>query len=273
MAKINLKAHAKINLFLDILDKREDGYHNIRTVFQEISLADEIEIKETSAKSGKISVKTSDPALPSGAGNLAYKAAAAIKKYSGVKKGVEIFIKKNIPVGAGLGGGSSDAASVLTGLNRLWKLKLNKKTLCMIGKSLGADVPFFIYGGRCLGEGIGDILTPLHRKNKEWYVIVYPRFEISTKYVYDQLTERKKKCIITNYCNKLESVVLPRYPEIGAVKRKLKALGAAHSLMSGSGSCVFGVVKNEKAGKKIMDSLKGSAYKDWLVHSVGGNSF
>ncbi len=271
MAEIKLKANAKINLFLDVLDKRADGYHNIKTVFQEISLADRIRIKEKPGPRGGITVTSSDPSLPSGKKNLAFRAASAIKEYSGVKKGVEIHIEKNIPVGAGLGGGSSDAACVLKGLNRLWKLNIGRHELCAIGREIGADVPFFIYGGRCVGEGIGDVLTPVPVGKTEWYVIAYPRFEISTKFVYGQLTETKKKCIIKNYCNRLESVVLPLYPEIRVLKEKLIKLGAVHSLMSGSGSCVFGVVKDKRTGEKIIGYLKRCGYDGWLAYGVGGN--
>ena len=273
MAKINLKANAKINIFLDVLDKRNDGYHNIKTIFQEISLADDIIIKETSGQKGEIVINISDPRLPADQRNLAYKAADIIKKYAGVECGVEIDIEKKIPASAGLGGGSSDAACVLKGLNKIWNLKINKDQLCSLGKMIGADVPFFIYGGRCLGEGIGDVLTRIPFKKKEWYVIVHPCFEISTKFVYNQLTETKKKCIIKNYYNKLENVVLPLYPEVGIIKQKLKMWGAAHSLMSGSGSCVFGVVKDRKTGNNIMGYLKQYTYGSWLVYGVQSNSF
>jgi len=271
MAEINLKANAKINIFLDVLDKRKDGYHNIKTVFQEISLADSINIKDTSGLKGEIVIKTSAPRLPTDRRNLAYRAADIIRKYAGIKRGAEIYIEKKIPVGAGLGGGSSDAACVLKGLNKLWNLKINNRQLCSLGKRIGADVPFFIYGGRCLGEGIGDILTPLPVGKKEWYVIVYPGFEISTKFVYEQLTEIKKRCIIKTHYNKLENVVLPLYPEIRIMKEKLKMWGADYSLMSGSGSCVFGVVKDRMTGKKVMGYLKKYAYGIWLVHSVNSN--
>ncbi|PIU83199.1 MAG: 4-(cytidine 5'-diphospho)-2-C-methyl-D-erythritol kinase, partial [Elusimicrobia bacterium CG06_land_8_20_14_3_00_38_11] len=147
MVEIKLKANAKINLFLDILNKRKDGYHNIRTIFQEISLTDEIYVREI--KNG-IKIFCAHPKVPTNKTNLVYKAADLLKKHSGIKKGILIKIKKNIPVGGGLGGGSSDAAAVLKGLNKLWNLKLTKNQLAGIGKKIGADVPFFIYGGRCL---------------------------------------------------------------------------------------------------------------------------
>ncbi|MBN1383641.1 MAG: 4-(cytidine 5'-diphospho)-2-C-methyl-D-erythritol kinase [Elusimicrobia bacterium] len=283
---MKLKAPAKINLFLDILNKRKDGYHNLKTVFQRVSLFDDISIKET--ESG-IKVSCDDPGIPTGKENIAYKAAVLVKKYSRIKKGVLIRIKKGIPVGAGLGGGSSDAAEVLKGLNRLWNLKLSKKNLIKIAKKIGADVPFFASGlKKCMAMGIGDILTPLSAGKKEWYVIVKPSFNISTKFVYSRLNLFKRKGLtpknprgiytgltkqrqysnIDKYYNRLEDVVIPLYPEIEKIKEKLVSYGAEFSLMSGSGSCVFGFVKDNKIGNKIKNSLKKDGYSVWLVHTV-----
>ncbi|MDO8734141.1 MAG: 4-(cytidine 5'-diphospho)-2-C-methyl-D-erythritol kinase [Elusimicrobiota bacterium] len=273
---MKLKANAKINLFLDILNKRKDGYHNIKTIFQEISLSDDIFINECSprlqsgvSEANSIKIVCDNPEIPTDKRNLVYKAADAIKKYSGVKKRVLIKIKKRIPAGAGLGGGSSDAAAVLRGLNKLWNLKLTKNQLVKIGKEIGADVPFFLYGGRCLGEGIGDKLTPLKIRKKEWYVLVKPQFEISTKNVYLRLTKPRKTDKITRYINRLEDVVIPLYPEIKKIKDLLTESGAEFSLMSGSGSCVFGLIKNRRAGEKIKNKMKKAGYAVWLVHSVG----
>lgn len=290
--KMKLKAPAKINIFLDILNKRKDGYHNMKTVFQSVSLFDDISIKETS---GGIKISSDSPDIPGGRKNIVYKAAAAIKKYSGIRKGVLIKIKKRIPVGAGLGGGSSDAAAVLMGLNKLWGLKLSGKVLISLAKKLGADVPFFIYGaGRCAAEGIGDILTPLSVKKRKWYVIVKPSFKISTKSVYSRLVLSKNKTFpagltppflgnplrragltklkqcskIDTYYNRLEDVVIPLYPEIKKIKEKLISYGAEFSLMSGSGSCVFGVVKNQNTGAKIKSFLKKDGYDVWLVKGI-----
>ena len=254
------------------MNKRKDGYHNIKTIFQEISLSDDISIKETKAgiplKLDSVSIVCDNPSIPTDKTNLVYKAADAIKKYSGIKKGVLIKIKKGIPAGAGLGGGSSDAAAVLGGLNKLWNLKLTKNQLVKIGKQIGADVPFFLYGGRCLGEGIGDKLTPLKIRKTEWYVIVKPSFEISTKFAYSQLTKPRKTGKITKYANRLEDVVTPLYPEIKKIKDLLTESGAEFSLMSGSGSCVFGFVRNKITGIRIKNRLKKDGYAVWLVHSV-----
>ena len=273
---MKLKANAKINLFLDILGKRKDGYHNIKTIFQEISLSDDIFICSPRLQSGvseanvknRIKILCDNPKIPTDKRNLVFKAADAIKKYSGIKKGVLIKIKKRIPVGAGLGGGSSDAAAVLGGLNKLWNLKLTTNQLVKIGKQIGADVPFFIYGGRCLGEGIGAQLTPLKIRKKEWYVLVNPPFEISTKVVYSQLTKPRKTDKIKRYINRLEDVVIPLYPEIKKIKDLLVENGVEFSLMSGSGSCVFGFVKNRITGIRIKNRLKKDGYAVWLVHSV-----
>jgi len=268
--KIRLKANAKINLFLDILGKRRDGYHNIKTIFQEVSLYDDINIEE---KGKGIRIICDKPEIPTDNRNLVYKAADLIKRYSNINKGILIKIKKRIPVGAGLGGGSSDAAALLKGLNKIWCLKLSKKVIIDIGRKIGADVPFFIEGGKCLATGIGDILKPISLRKKEWYVIVKPCFGISTKYVYSQLTKINKNSKISLYFNRLEEVVIPVYPEIGEIKDKLVSFGASISLMSGSGSCVFGVVNNKNKGKKIRDLLRKDGYSVWLVHSVNGERF
>lgn len=288
MAEIKLKANAKINLFLDILGKRKDGYHNIKTVFQEISLSDDIFIKEIKngipLKRDSVSIVCDNPLIPTDKRNLVYKSADLIKRRFGIKKSVEIKIKKRIPVGAGLGGGSADAAAVLRGLNKLWNLKLTKSQLVRIGKQIGADVPFFLYGGRCLGEGIGDKLTSLKIRKKEWYVLVNPPFEIFTKTVYSRLTpleiqyrgatslmgltKTRKTYKINKHTNRLEDVVIPLYPEIKKIKDLLVENGAKFSLMSGSGSCVFGFVKNKSVGEKIKKNIRKDGYTVWLVHSV-----
>ncbi|MBI5573732.1 MAG: 4-(cytidine 5'-diphospho)-2-C-methyl-D-erythritol kinase [Elusimicrobia bacterium] len=267
---MKLKANAKINLFLDVLGKRKDGYHNIKTIFQEISLFDDIFIRETK---NRIKIFCDHPKVPTDKRNLVYKAVDLIKKRFKIKKDIEIKIKKRIPVGAGLGGGSSDAAAVLGGLNKLWNLKLDKNQLAKIGKKLGADVPFFIYGGRCLGEGIGDKLMPLKIRKTQWYVIVKPPFEISTKNIYLRLTKTRKTGKIKKYINRLEDVVIPLYPEIKKIKEKLVDYGAEFSLMSGSGSCVFGFVKNKSVGEKIKNKMKKAGYAVWLVHSVEGSKW
>lgn len=266
MAEIKAVANAKINIYLDVLGKRPDGYHNIKTVFQEVSLADTLFISEL--KTG-IKVSCSNPNIPSDERNLAYKAAAVLREFAGINAGAEIKIVKNIPAGAGLGGGSSDAAAVLQALNKLWKLKIPKHSLAELGKKIGADVPFFIYGKRCMAEGIGDILTPLPSEKKEWYVIVYPGFEISSELVYTRLTSNKKRCIIKNYYNRLEEVVIPIYPEILKIKDKLSASGAQIALMSGSGSSVFGLVNDAASGETVASTMKNIGYKyTWVVHSI-----
>ncbi|MEW6556336.1 MAG: 4-(cytidine 5'-diphospho)-2-C-methyl-D-erythritol kinase [Elusimicrobiota bacterium] len=276
---MKLKANAKINLFLEVLNKRKDGYHNIRTVFQEISLADDIfitEKRETDAKqhakqtrnNNMIKICCDNPEIPTDKKNLVYKAAMLLKKQFNIKKGVEIKIKKRIPVGAGLGGGSSDAAAVLKGLNRLWELNLTKTQFIKIAKQIGADVPFFVLGGRCFGEGIGDKLTPLKIKKKEWYVMVKPQFDISTKSAYSLLTKSQKISKINKLGNRLEDVIIRHYPEIKKIKEKLIKYGAEFSLMSGSGSGVFGIVRNKKEGNEIKNQLKKDGYTVWLVHTV-----
>ncbi|OQA92184.1 MAG: 4-diphosphocytidyl-2-C-methyl-D-erythritol kinase [Elusimicrobia bacterium ADurb.Bin231] len=268
-SELVLKANAKINLFLDVINKRSDGYHDIKTVFQEVTLSDDIRLRQTAHG---IKILCDEPGIPSDNKNLAYKAADLVKKYAGINKGISIKITKRIPAGAGLGGGSSDAAAVIKGLNEMWKLGLSRKIMCSIASEIGADVPFFIFGGRCLGEGLGEALTQIPVTKRYWYVVVFPGFEISTKYVYDQLTINKKKCIIKNYnktyYNRLEEVVLPAYPEIDCIKQRLVAAGAEFSMMTGSGSSVFGVAGTETKGKDIILKMKKFGYKMWLVRSA-----
>ena len=183
---MKLLSPAKINLFLNILRKREDGYHEITTLFERISLSDEITLLP--AKNG-ITISTNSKHIPAGPKNLAYQAAALIKNSYGIKHGITIRIKKRIPVAAGLGGGSSNAATVLMGLNRLWRLNISKSKLCEFGASLGSDVPFFILEASfALGKGRGEILKKIHAPGvKIWHCLVKPSFGISTKEAYQNL--------------------------------------------------------------------------------------
>ncbi len=264
-------APAKINLFLEVVDKRIDGYHNIRTIFQKIELFDELSFEE--ADNG-ILLTVEGASLPTGHENIVYKAVKGIMDYANIKKGIRIHIKKNIPVAAGLGGGSSDAAAALLGACSLWGLSITFNELLVIAADLGADVPFFLHGDSALGLGRGDELYPINLPWQMRLLIVNPCIEVSTASVYEKydslnntkmlLTKDEKdikiKCFIHSKAsieniggflyNDLEAVALRDYPVIRELKAELIKQGAAGSLMTGSGPTVFGVFLNEKEAKK-----------------------
>ncbi len=257
-----VKAPAKINWALSVLRKREDGYHDIISLIQTIDLYDTLIFEE----SEKIEIICNFPIKREN--NLVYKATKAISEYKGIKKGVKITIQKEIPIGAGLAGGSSDAAATLKALNDFWKLNLSTEELIQLGKSLGSDVPFFFYPPIAMVEGKGEIISPLQIKKSYNLLLVKPSFNISTKWAYEslkiktELTENYKKInnniwqLYNILCegfsnsiylwNDLEKVVIGKYKEIELVKKRLLKVGAIISLMSGSGSTVFGLFRNRE---------------------------
>lgn len=270
MDSIKVKAFAKINLSLDVLGTLENGYHEVKMVMQTVSLYDSVELTKT--ESG-ITLGCSLRFLPTNSDNLAYKAAEAFFKETGIEGGCDIFLKKHIPVGAGLAGGSSNAAAVLKGLNRLYEANLSTKKLCEIGKTLGADVPYCIIGGTRLAEGIGEKLSPLPEFPRCCIVLVKPSFSISTKWVYDNidscpdivhpptdallaaLEEGDLNGICSNMGNVLEDVSIAHYPVLSEVKKDLMDLGAIGSQMSGSGPTVFGIFTDEEKAEKAKEIL------------------
>jgi 4-diphosphocytidyl-2-C-methyl-D-erythritol kinase len=277
MKSMILKAPAKVNYRLDVLRKRADGYHELRMVMQRIDLCDEILIKLKDSPG--INVICDKGGVPGGPGNIAWLAADALLKKSGLDIGIEITITKNIPVAAGLGGGSSDAATVLMGLNELLDLRLSDDQLMEIGVRLGADVPFFILKSCALAEGIGERLTRIERAPVLWLVLVNPNIHVSTAWAYQnlQLTSDRTENIISvlynsigDICeilsNDLESVTINRFPLIGGIKKRLLAAGASGSLMSGSGPTVFGLFEDEGAAKRAAIEL--SSESDWFVRAV-----
>lgn len=257
-----IKTPAKINWSLSVLRKREDGYHDIISLIHAIDLYDTIIFEE----SEKIDIICNFPIKKEN--NLVYKAVKALLDYGGIKKGVKITIKKEIPIGAGLAGGSSDAASTLKALNDFWKLNLSSEELIQLGKFLGSDVTFFFYPPIAIVEGKGEIVKALEIKKSYNLLLVKPTFHISTKWAYEslkiksELTENYEK--INNNIwqlyyklwegvsdtiylwNDLEKVVIPKYPEIDMIKKRLLKAGAIVSLMSGSGSTVFGLFRNKE---------------------------
>ena len=274
MDEISLKALAKINLGLDVLGKREDGYHEVRMIMQTIHLYDRVEIKKT--KSPHIHVETNLFYLPSDENNLVYKAAKLMKTEFKIKEGVRITLQKFIPVAAGMAGGSSDAAAVLVGMNRMFNLGLKQSRLMELGLKLGADVPFCVMRGTALAEGIGEKLTALPPMPKCPILIAKPAISVSTKHVYEQLrltemTEHPRidllienlkmknlKGIAENMGNILETVTEKEFPVIREIKRLMKENGALGAMMTGSGPAVFGIYHNEKEIRKAYDALKQS---------------
>ncbi len=267
MQKIRVRAHAKINLYLDVVGKREDGYHNLETIFHSIGLHDDVIIRKQETKG--ITVHCEHPGVPCDSRNLAYRAAQHLSDAVGGIGGIAIDIHKRIPVAAGLAGGSANAAAVLHGVNELFGLGFKEETLMQFGAQLGADVPFCLQGGAALGLGIGDRLTRLPVLPDVPLLLLNPGIEISTATVFKKLnfslTTQEKKCIIIKVClekgdvigigknlyNLLEVPVFSQYPEIAALKTELSTqAGFCGALMSGSGATVFAVMHNGDAARR-----------------------
>lgn len=283
MDSLTVKSFAKINLSLDVLGTLENGYHEVKMVMQTVSLYDIVEL--TKQEDG-ISLSCSLKFLPTGRENLAYRAAEAFFAETGIEGGVKIFLKKHIPVGAGLAGGSSNAAAVLTGLNRLYDAHLSTRRLCEIGTALGADVPYCIIGGTRLAEGIGEKLSPLPPLPECHIVLVKPSFSISTKWVYenidscpdivhpptDKLIAALEKGDLYEMCanmgNVLEDVSIAHYPVLSSVKDDLRALGAIGSQMSGSGPTVFGIFDDEEKARNAKDVLWKKYKTAYICHGI-----
>jgi len=272
---VKIRAPAKINLGLRVLGKRKDGYHLIDTIMVPVSLYDEIEITRAKPSvprsSTSIEVTCDYPLVPEGRENLVYRAAALLIAKSEIDVRLHIHIRKKIPVGAGLGGGSSDAAATMLALNRLLRLNLRPGQLGKLSASLGADVPFFIYGRPARARGIGNELSFLRRLPLLWAVILYPRFPISTAWVYGKFKAKLTKFSANNsinlllrsadgvrklLVNDLEIVTISRYPQIGLLKAALKHEGAIGAVMSGSGSSVFGIFNSRERAEKAFRRLR-----------------
>ncbi|MDD3172785.1 MAG: 4-(cytidine 5'-diphospho)-2-C-methyl-D-erythritol kinase [Herbinix sp.] len=272
MNSITVKAYAKINLGLDVLRKRSDGYHDVCMIMQSLGLHDTITINKSTLPD--ISIKTNLSYLPIDKGNLVYKAAALFLETISVKDGLFIQLDKKIPVAAGLAGGSSDAAATLKGLNELYQAGLSQDELKKLGVKLGADVPYCIMLGTALSEGIGEVLTPLAPIPECSILLVKPDISVSTKYVYENLrlageivhpdipkmkTALTKGNLITladNMDNILQTVTVKDYPIITNIKNKMIELGALISLMSGSGPTVFGIYQDPLIAQKAFDYFK-----------------
>ncbi len=273
--KIKFKTPAKINLGLHIHGKREDGFHELETIFQMVSLFDDVELELLSSG---IKLECDMPGIPRDDTNLVCKAALLLRKsYQVEGKGVSIRLKKKIPFGAGLGGGSGNAAGVLMGLNRLWDLNIEREKLFTLAAELGSDVPFFLTSPCALGKGRGERLKVLEPCSKFQVLLVFPGFPIATSWVYQnlrlKLTKRPNNISIlrknlslsditslgSQLYNDLESVVIQKFPEVKVVKDELWAWGALGVLLSGSGSTVFGIFDDPEKAQVACASLNG----DW----------
>ena len=270
---MELKATAKINLGLDVLRKREDGYHDLRMVMQMTGMFDRISMFPKAGQPG-ITFRTNLPYIPSNENNLAYRAAKLLMDEFGVDDGLSINLQKFIPVAAGLAGGSTDAAAVLIGTNKLFHLGLSLEELMVRGKKLGADVPYCLLGGTALAEGIGEVLTPLPDMPPCSILLAKPPVSVSTKEVYgalradeievhpdiDGMVEALKAGDLRGVCdrcaNVLEDVTAPSRPIIGEMERDMKKMGALCSIMSGSGPTVFGIFDDESAARKCRNHMR-----------------
>jgi 4-diphosphocytidyl-2-C-methyl-D-erythritol kinase len=274
---VKIRAPAKINFGLRVVGKRADGYHLLDTIMLPVSLYDEINIdkgrqtgKQATLKSD-LKVTCDDPSVPDGKKNLAYQAASLLLSREGITTPVHIRIRKGIPVGAGLAGGSTDAAATLVGLNRLFRLGYTSRQLEKLSSALGADVPFFIKGVPARARGIGERLTVLKGVPQFWLVILYPNLPVSSAWVYQNFRAKLTKPMVNTsitfslndaaklkklLVNDLETVTMDRYPRIGLLKEELAREGAIGVLMSGSGSSVFGVFRSRRSAAQGFRRLR-----------------
>ncbi|MFF2484429.1 4-(cytidine 5'-diphospho)-2-C-methyl-D-erythritol kinase [Paenibacillus sp. NPDC058071] len=282
--KIYEKAPAKINLLLDVIRKREDGFHEVEMIMTMVDLADRLEMEELPRDT--IIISSQAGYIPLDEKNLAFQAAKLIKERYHVRKGVYIHLDKKIPVAAGLAGGSSDAAAALRGLNRLWGLNIPQDELCRLGAELGSDVPFCVTGGTALATGRGEQLTPIANPPQCWVVLAKPPINVSTADVYGKLRANELTAhpsasamisaiergsfhdICDGLGNVLENVTLDLYPEVRQLKESMQRLGADGVLMSGSGPTVFGLVTKEAKLARIYNGLRGFCKEVYVVRML-----
>jgi 4-diphosphocytidyl-2-C-methyl-D-erythritol kinase len=267
---MKIKSFAKINLGLEVLRRRPDRYHDIRTLFQTVGLADAIDLEPTT--DGVVKLEGDDPSIPWDRTNLVFRAARLLQDRSGTSAGVRIRVAKNVPPGKGLGGGSSNAGLTLYALNRLWGLGLEAEALAELALRLGSDVPYFLEGGLCLGEGRGNVLTPLADLPPLPCVLAFPPYQIMTAEIYagvdPSLTSGGKDSKIMRFLetrdyglleNDLESVIFRRHPELGGLTEFFRDHGAALSLVTGSGSAVFGLFSDRETARAALEAVRGQS--------------
>ncbi len=267
--KFQMKAHAKINLGLDVVGKLPNGYHEVRMVMQTVGIYDELTFSRTECG---IMVTTDSEELPIEEDNLIYKAANLMKDKYDIREGIHIHLQKNIPIAAGMAGGSADAAA-MKGISRMFGLDTSLLELMELGASIGADVPYCVIGGTALAEGIGEKLTPLEPAPECFVLVAKPDINVSTRYVYERLNvaaiekhpdidgmvaaigKGSLQGILDRMENVLESVTVQEYPVVDALKQRMKELGAVNSLMSGSGPTVFGIFLEKRLAEAALDRL------------------
>lgn len=275
---MRIKSFAKINLGLEVRGKREDNYHEVRTLLQTINFFDVLEFRAT--RKDEIFLKGDDKTISWERDNLIFRAALLLKEQFHVSRGIEIHVAKNIPPGRGLGGGSSNAAVTLHVLNETWGLKLGRRALMNLGKQLGADVPFFLEGGLCLGSGRGDDITPLSDAETLFCLLVLPSFSVQTAHIYSHfppsLTSQDKDSKIIQFLdnrefrlleNRLEETIFRFYPQLKAIKRLLRAQGSELPLVSGTGSAVFGLFLEHERAEKVLRKVEKD-YTSLLVETL-----
>lgn len=279
------KAPAKINLGLDVLYEREsDGYHQLEMVMSSVDLADRLILEEISED--KILIETNKAFLPIDKRNNVYQAAAMLKERYGITQGLKISIEKKIPVAAGLGGGSSDCAAALRGMNRLWDLNLSMAELIDIGVEIGTDVPYCLHGTTSFIAGKGEIVQPLAPMPQCWVVLVKPRMSVSTRKIFQQVQDvnalthpdmtllsqailaQDYEEMLRHMGNSLEDVTIPKYPVVQQIKDRMMKYGADIALMSGSGPTVFALCKQHSRAQRIYNGLKGFCEEVYLVRTL-----
>jgi 4-diphosphocytidyl-2-C-methyl-D-erythritol kinase len=269
--ELHLNAYAKVNLGLSVLSRREDGYHEVETVLHTIGLHDVIVLRETGEG---IRVLADSGDVPTGPDSLLHRAAAMLRDEHGVSRPVEISVKKHIPIAAGLGGGSADAAVVLMGLAQMWKLRLDGRALHALAGRLGSDVPFFLAGGAALARGRGDRIHPLPPLPSTWVVVARPPVPVLTEWAYQQIrpseithrpdigkltdavTRRDVPAVGRLLGNVFEDVLIPHHPIIADVKSTILRGESYGAAMSGTGPTVFGLMANEAAARRVADTLR-----------------
>lgn len=282
--QITVKAPAKINLTLDVIGKRNDGYHDVEMVMTTIDLADRISL--TTLDDDEIKVEVTKGYVPNNEKNLAYQAASLLKTKLGINKGISIFIDKKIPVSAGLAGGSADAAAVLRGLNELWDLKLSMEDLAEFGLNIGSDVPFCVHGGTVLAKGRGEKLQFLPTPPPCWVVLVKPPINVSTREIYGRLNLQEivhpdtngmidaiKSKDFQRICaclgNVMESVTYKIHPNLKMIKDRMIQYGADGVLMSGTGPTIYALTESEVRAQRLFNSLKGFMDEVYVVRLLG----
>lgn len=290
MEQITIKAPAKINLGLDVIRRKANGYHEVKMIMQTVDICDELTFYKRREKGIEIKVNVDD--IPSDQNNLIYKAADMLLKQENIKEGVSISLTKIIPVAAGMAGGSADAAATFIGINQLFELGKTKKELMEMAVTLGADIPYCILGGTALSEGIGEVLTPMKSPPSCYVVVAKPDIYVSTQYVYENLhandleyhpnidgmIKEIEQQNLEGMCklmeNVLETVTAKRYPMIEDIKNKMKKAGALNAIMSGSGPSVFGIFEEEAFAIKAYEELKSiNSIKQLFVTTLIGGMY